>query len=187
MDGGGARMSSRLLAVVISGLFVVAFPTAASADYAPQVGQLQVSATTVCVNAPVDVLGDGFVPNSTVTAKVNGTPTDTPVANSVGEVRLTKRFDTAGTYVISLAGNANAPRGATRTLSLSVTVNDCTEVLGEKNGQGSGGTAVEGNQAGNLPHTGANAIGTPIIAASGLILAGTLLLLLGTRRRRHRH
>jgi hypothetical protein len=185
-------MRFRLCTVGAATALLVAVPTAAHADYSPSRGNLRVSANDVCVGESVSVSGDGYDAGTVLALRVDDQPASSPRTTEAGTFTTSVPLSGLGAHVVEVQG-ASAGRGdAVRTLSVTVTVSDCTEVLGGgTGGPGGTGTVVLGTKAGGGASTGGLA-GTgwsptgPALAGIGLVLAGGSLLGVPALRRRRR-
>jgi hypothetical protein len=185
-------MRFRVCTVGAATALLVAVPTAAQADYSPSRGNLRVSANDVCVGESVSVSGDGYDAGTVLALRVDDQPASSPRTTEAGTFTTSVPLSGLGAHVVEVQG-ASAGRGdAVRTLSVTVTVSDCTEVLGGgAGGTGGTGTVVLGTKTGAGASTGGLA-GTgwsptgPALAGIGLVLAGVSLLGVPALRRRRR-
>ncbi len=161
-------------------LALAALPAAAQDAYPPAAPVCSLTATSVPAGGTVTVTCDGFAPNTTVTATLNGVVLGTAQVDAAGNLgaSFTIPADLApGQYTLRLSGlNAD---GVATNVDLAITVVARTAVTPPAPGV----TPPRVVSAPGLPRTGSEAL-LALGLAAGLLAAGGGAL--GVARRRNR-
>lgn len=170
-----ARRLLTTLLLALLGAVALATPAAAATDYPPQRPPVIVTQNTVVTPGVTVLVLRGFAPHTPITVTVTG-PNGTGsrslgevTSNSSGAATVRVSLTDAGNYVVSARGRA--ADGSVRTVSVALMVEGTKVAAADQNVSPSG-----------LVHTGADL--TTLWAGLGLVLSGTLFIMVGRSRRR---